>query len=75
MKQQIKYPLEYFNEGTDDDIIRIVMDLANKQSMLVAIPCTIFKQLLPSLNAILNYSLREGFLPNSYQNGYSHTCT
>jgi len=42
------------------------MDLANKQSVLDAIPCTLFKQLLPvllpSLNAILNDSLR-GFFP------------
>ena len=43
------------------------MNLANKQSVLDAIPCTIFKQLLPvllpSLNAILNDSLRAGSFP------------
>ena len=43
------------------------MDLANKQSVHDAIPCTPFKQLLPlltpSLIAILNDSLREGFFP------------
>ena len=41
------------------------MDLASKQSVLDAIPCKLFKQLLPillpSLNAKLNDALREGF--------------
>ena len=40
------------------------MDLANKQSLLDAIPCTLFKQLLrvllPSLNANLKDASREG---------------
>ena len=41
------------------------MELANKQSVLDAIPCSLFKQLLPvllsSLNVIMNDSLREVF--------------
>ena len=56
-----------FTEVSNDDIIKIVMDLANKQSVLDAIPCSLFKELLPvllpSLNAVLNDSLREGVFP------------
>ena len=76
-KQLIKHPLDYFTEVTDDDIMTIVMELANKQSVLNAIPCSLFKQLhpvlLPSLNVIINDSLR-GFFPYSNQNGYSYPC-
>ena len=34
MKQLIKPPLDYFTEVSDADIIRIVMELANKQAVL-----------------------------------------
>ena len=75
-KQLIKYPLEHFTEVTNDDIIKIVMDLANKQSVLDAIPCSLFKELLPvllpSLNAVLNDSLREGFFLQSSNWLYLH---
>ena len=43
------------------------MGLANKQSVLDSKPCIFLKQLLPvlllSLNAYLNYSLRQGLFP------------
>ena len=48
-KQLIKHPLEHFTEVTDDDMIKIAMDLANKQSVLDARPFSFFKQLLPVL--------------------------
>ena len=57
------HPVEHLTVVTDDDIIKIVIDLANKHYVLDTIPCTFFKQLLPvllpSLNAILNDSLKE----------------
>ena len=46
-KQLIKHPLEYFTEVTDDDIIEIVMELANKKSVLDAIPCLFFQTASP----------------------------
>ena len=45
-KQLIKQPLEYFTEVTDDDIVKIVMSLANSLSVLNAISCSLFKQVL-----------------------------
>ena len=41
-KQLIKDPLEYFTEIKDDDIIKIVMKLANKLFGLDAIPGLLF---------------------------------
>ena len=46
-KQVIKNLLEYFTEVTDDDISKIVMELANKQSMLDAIPMLTFQTASP----------------------------
>ena len=58
-KQLIKHPLDYLTEVTDENITKIVIKLANKQSVFDAIPCSLFKQLLPmllpSLNIIINY--------------------
>ena len=64
----IKTRMNKFNPVSEDEILNIITKLADKQSVLDPLPCSLFKlcklELLPLIHKLINSSLELGYFPN-----------
>ena len=71
--RKVDNPFCFFEPITCEELLKVINELANKQSVSDVLPCHLFKEiapeLIPSLVKIINSSLRLGKFPSALKIG------